>query len=281
MDGNQVGQLFMKELSKLIRMDLPLNEKISHQNDLLMEICQAAINDTGIQFHTTFSIIAYTGHRYNLPGRLLYNVHRFRRDSGKLAKKNDPGDKLTESLYKLGLKVCSDMLRIIYSSVPTAEILGQIPGDQVYLFREDKVVHFKKYQRVLVLKQDEGEENLIAIDQSRPEKPIVIRYNVDGRNEIFNETIALLGGEFKLPIEVNLVDVEIDEQGVYVPKAFVIEPDFLGNRWLIVRSAFPERGFDFPAQPTQRGGMSERLSWVRETLNASPVQVPAQCGWSS
>ena len=221
------GSLFVKSLAQIVREKSSKRSKLSLLHDLLINICKEAVKNTGIQFHTVFSIIAYTGHQYNLPGRLLYNLHRFRRESERMQRVEGPPQAELEIIYDLGLKICLDLIHLLYQSSPSPDILDRIPDDNIYKNREDKVVQFKRYQRVLVVEKDEESEVLIAIDQSVPEHKIQIRYNLGDRNELFNESIQLVGGLLKLPIEINLIDTEIDEDGQYRPRAFVIQPDFL------------------------------------------------------
>ncbi len=251
MDEVVVGQIFFKELSKIIRKEVSLKEKLNGLSDLLLNICHHAVKDTGIQFHTVFSIIAYTGHRYHLPGRLLYNLHKFRRQVSKCLLENTADPRQEKSLYLLGIKVGSDLVRLIYNASPTPDILQSIPSDKVYLLQEDKVVQFKKYQRVLLLERLADEDVLLAIDQSSPDRNIRIRYNIEGRNEIFNDTVALLGKSFSFPIEVNLIDVEIDHHGVYLPKAIVLEPDFLIDI-TAVAGCFGDRQINYTSYLTKK-----------------------------
>lgn len=226
MDEKMVGDLFMRSLAQIIRKELPPNQKIAAQVELLINICKTAVKNTGIQFHTIFSIIAYAGHQYNLPGRLLFNIHRFRREAAAVID-NPVSQELQMEIYRLGLKLTSDLLRIIYQVLPTPEILQEIPPDKIYLRSEDKVVQFKRSQRILAVSRDEKTDTLTAIDYSKPDQKIKVRYNLPDRNELFNESVDLLGKVLKFPVEINLIDTEIDNQGNYLPRALIIEPDFL------------------------------------------------------
>ncbi len=219
------GDAFLKILLGIIKSERPKHEKISVLLDALVNICKNAVESTGIQFHTLFSIIAYTGHQYSLPGRLLFNIHRFRREAGNISADSDQD--LVHSVYNLGLRIICDITRTIYKISIPPSLTNHIPPESVYTHRKDDIVQFKKYQRVLVLGKNETEHFLDGIDQSMPDKKIRIRYHLPDKNELFDESINVLGSLIRFPVEVNLIDVEIDTEGYYLPRAFVIQPDFL------------------------------------------------------
>ena len=222
MKNDGVADLLIKAIEKIIRSDIAFDDKIAASYELLVNLCKYAIRDTGIQFHTVFSIIAYAGHQYNLPGRLLYNIHRFR----KLAEQKGPDD-TQEGTYRLGLKVLSDLSRLIFKAIPTPTILSEIPGDKVYLQREASIVRYERYLRALFIEHRPDEELFIAILKKQPDEKVSVRYNLPGRNELFTDSIRLIGHNLELPLEVNLIDVEVDDQGEYLPKGIIMEPDFL------------------------------------------------------
>ncbi len=226
MRHDEVGQLFIRSLHKIILRKGDLINKVDAQMDLLIDICKAAVQDTGIHFHTLFSLIAFTGHRHNFPRRLIYNIHRFRKQIP-VFKAQKAADTDWQALSALGTRVASDMIRIVFNANLPPSIHNLIPDDGVLHYPTDDVVQFKKKQRVLVIEKREAEEVLIAIDQARADLAIKIKYNLPDRNEDFTDSIQHIGSSFPLPLELNLIDVEIDREGLYFPKAFIIEPDYL------------------------------------------------------
>ncbi|MDR1501878.1 MAG: AAA family ATPase, partial [Prevotella sp.] len=77
--------------------------------------------------------------------------------------------------------------------------------------------------RVQVLEIDTENELLICQSESLIGKSLIVRYNVSPVNNIFNETIERLW----IGAQLNLIDVKTDDAGVYIPKMFVLEPDYL------------------------------------------------------
>lgn len=221
------GAFFLKTLNNVIRKDAPLPDKIAALATLLVDICRASVKKTNIQFYTAFSVIAYTGHQYNIPGRLIYNVHSFRRKSSSIDDTQDLDDPTLKNMYDLGIQVIADLIRIIYDVVLPPSILVALPGDQVYDAAGSKKYKFEKYLRVLIVAKDTETDALVAIDHNRPEQKISVKYNLPDRNELFSRTVDALGSVVELPVEVNLVDVEIDDEGCLLPRAFVIQPDYL------------------------------------------------------
>jgi len=227
MHDHALGEVWTKALSQVLRGDMPVADKTSALLELMINICKTAVSNTGIQFHTVFSIIAYTGHMYSLPSRMLFNIHKFRREATSSQSALAPDPERLGEIYLLGLRVVYDLIRLIYRVSPPPHIIELLPSDSIYRSRQDKVVHFKRYHRVLVVEKDDDQDMLIAIDQLVPEEKVLIKYNLPDRNEIFNESISFIGTTLKLPMEMNLVDVEVDEDGYYLPRALIIEPDFL------------------------------------------------------
>ena len=225
-DKQQTADLFYRALKKIIRDKGTFPHKIQAQLELLVHLVKIAVQDTGMQFHTLFSLIAFTGHKYNIPGRLIYNIHRFRKQATRNRRVSGDSPNV-QQIYNLGLRVLADCVQIIFNERPSTFILANLPSDEIYLTRPDSVVAFRKYLRVLVLENKSDEDTLIAIETTAGDRPIKVRYNLPDKNENFNASIALLGKEIRLPAEINLIDVEIDAQEYYLPKAFVIEPDFL------------------------------------------------------
>ncbi|MEY4904990.1 MAG: hypothetical protein RLZZ292_2805, partial [Bacteroidota bacterium] len=81
--------------------------------------------------------------------------------------------------------------------------------------------------RVVALEDDAPDDKFIARDEEHPEQVIYVKYNIAERNENFMPTIRAIRKVFGFPITLNLLDVEIDKDGTYRPKAIVIEPDYL------------------------------------------------------
>jgi len=81
--------------------------------------------------------------------------------------------------------------------------------------------------RVVAL-EDQPEHNcLIASDEDSPSHPICIRYGLPERNENFMPTIQVIRKVFGFPVTLNLLDVDINADGDYRPRAIVVEPDYL------------------------------------------------------
>ncbi|MFN0016433.1 MAG: DEAD/DEAH box helicase, partial [Saprospiraceae bacterium] len=81
--------------------------------------------------------------------------------------------------------------------------------------------------RVVVVRDEPERECLVGYDDESPGQPVRIRYNLPDRNDNFNPTIRLLRTVFGFPVTLNLLEVDVDAQGQYRPRVFVVEPDYL------------------------------------------------------
>lgn len=55
------------------------------------------------------------------------------------------------------------------------------------------------------------------------EEPVKVNYNKPGVNEEFKDTVE----ELWRYAQLNLLDVTVDDNGVYTPSFIVLEPDYL------------------------------------------------------
>ena len=205
-----MGRLFLRELQKIIESQS--SDQVGAVYDLLIKACLERVKDLQIEFNTDFALIAYIGHRHQLPGVILYNAHVFRK-----------GKKFLE----LGIRVTADFIRLLYKPALTPSLMEGWPDADVYAPQSQMRKEFHVQMRVLVIRLIAAESLLMAYHHEQPEQPLKVRYNLPDRNESFNESIAQLEHQFSLPIQMNLLDVEIDADGYLLPRAFVFEPDFL------------------------------------------------------
>ncbi|MEZ4955407.1 MAG: hypothetical protein R2825_17735 [Saprospiraceae bacterium] len=175
-----------------------------------------------IQFTTLFARIAFACHQYHINKRTQYWIHFFRKKQ-----RNRVPDQERLDLYHLGLKTLSQCIAGLFDEAIPDEILNTIPADIPYQYTELKIKAFRKHAKVVALQDDAENDCLLAHDETNPAQPVLVKYNIAERNASFNPTIRQLRNTFGFPVNLSLLDVEVDENGVYRPRAIVVEPDFL------------------------------------------------------
>lgn len=215
----ELARLFYRELLKIEAQFIPsLKEKIKALFDLLQLVFIEATKQERIQFTTLFSRIAYVTHKFDFDKRLQFWIHAFRKSVGK---------KDTEKTYDLGLHVVAFSIQQIFGGEILDELNNIIKEDFDFKYSESKTKAFLPKVRVVALADNEQHNQLIVKDINRPELTIRVRYNIAHRNENFNPSILEIRNTFGFPVSLNLLDVKVDEKGIYHPRAFVIEPDYL------------------------------------------------------
>lgn len=225
MDQRALGALFYRELEKNIQDEqLNTREKIAGLYRLLNLIFNEATRRERLQFATLFARIAYVGHQFQLDKRLQYYLHVFRKAAA------DPTARKEEEApqtLRLGEKVLADSIAALFELPIPDRLADQLPDQWPTPLRDQTVTGFKPSLRVLALEDDPEKEQLLIRDEQNPADTQRVQYNIPDRNEPFNTTIQALRLTFGFPVTLQLLDVEIDSEGVYRPAAIVVEPDYL------------------------------------------------------
>ncbi len=141
--------------------------------------------------------------------------------------RSDDPDCSATATYELGLKTTAEVIMGIWQVPPPTNLAQQLPINWAVPHREIAVAEFRPRARVLVLEDDEAAEQLLVRDEEQPAETVRVQYNLADRNDLFSATIALVRKVTGFPVSMNLLDVEIDDNGIYRPRAFVLEPDYL------------------------------------------------------
>ncbi|MEM1321752.1 MAG: AAA domain-containing protein [Bacteroidota bacterium] len=222
MKEQELARLFFRELKKIQEhndFDTALRiEKLYH---LLNLVFVEVTRKERLQFSTLFARIAYVGHKYNFDRPLQYQIHRFR------AAVRKGKEEQLDSNYQLGQRVVAQSIaQALKQPIPEA-IAQLLPPEEAFAFQAVEVQSFKPKARVIVLGDDAEQQQLIAIDRDRPAEELRVQYNIVDRNENFKATITRIKDTFGFPLTLNLLDVEIGQDGIYRPRAFVVLPDYL------------------------------------------------------
>ena len=225
MNKEALAPLFYRELEKIAgneAMEEPA--KVEALYRLLTLLFVEMTRRERLQFSTLFARMAYTCHRAELSRALQYYIHSFRKRA-LLALQG--ADKEPAVVYRLGLKVLAEAIAALMEQPIPEALLPLLPGEWPVSLRSHSIKDFKAKARVLALSDDEDSQELLVRDEEYPDTAVRVLYNEVDRNENFMPTIEVIRRVFGFPLMLNLIDVEVDEEGVYHPRAFVIEPDYL------------------------------------------------------
>lgn len=181
-----------------------------------------------IYFSTLFARMVYAGIQYKIPRRDLSLLHHFRKISyQQIYHTQAPGNLSSEQLLKLG----------IYSLNQVVQYLCEIPSPLMFmdweqkswesLFEEPRFDKTIANCRVLITFSDAEGQTLTGVSEEYPHHAVRIRYNVSGINDTQTE---LLQGYLKmrpLPVSIQLIDIEVEPAGTWIPHQMVFEPDYL------------------------------------------------------
>lgn len=226
-----LAKLFFRELEKIHEWESDrVSEKIAEQYRLLCLIFVEVTRDEKLSFTTLFARIAYAGHRYKLSKQLLFYIHNFRikaRDQRNQITQTNGSDTALTGILHLGYKVIAECIAALFEQEIPDQVLTYYPVNPSVNFEKRTIQSFKSKARVVALADDATSNQLIIIDQDYPDKEFRMQYGIADRNENFNPTIGQIKSTFQFPVTLNLLDIEIDEDEIYSPKAIVLEPDYL------------------------------------------------------
>ncbi len=222
----EIARLFYRQVQKIHETeDVGIRWKCSYIFKCISKIFVLATQEEKLKFADLSTRIAFVGHRYNIPRQSLYFIYAFRKEFHKAnSSKIEDWEPI---LYDKGLLAILESIKGITRQHPPSNLLAILPQKNIFRKQDFKVESFYPFRRVLVIRINEKENRLLAIDEENPDENIIIAYNALGRNDFFNPSIRLMKEVFGFPLSVNLLDVEVNEDGVYHPRGFVILPDYL------------------------------------------------------
>lgn len=223
MNKQALAFLLYRELSKVYNQDqiFPVHQaKAIYRlmNVLLLEITK----DERIHFSTIFARMAYVGHKYNLSRKLQYFAHLFRRRIN-----TDINEAEKNHLPLLGAMILVHLIKVLLEEMPPEPLQYLLEEEWPVKQRKIDIQSFLPKVRVIAL-EDKPEASILLVKTSKEADQLLeVQYNIPDRNENFNPTIDIIRQHFGFPVILNLIDVEVDQDGIYRPAAFVVESDYL------------------------------------------------------
>ncbi|MFT4536490.1 MAG: DNA replication ATP-dependent helicase Dna2 [Saprospiraceae bacterium] len=214
--------IFLEAKSRILKSsEYTAKKKTKALFNLLTTIIEEVTQDEKITFTTLFSRIAFMSNRFKFDPSLMYYLHTFRRDNERMKVPHE-----SEHYVKLGSFLVDQIINKVWKKVVDTD---EIPADIIKIFQGDKkeVVKFKPVIEAIIDSVDVENYKVNFYDETDATILRTAVFDQGDKNELFNESVELLGRSFSFPIHANFIDVEILEDGTHVPSAIVIEPDYL------------------------------------------------------
>jgi superfamily I DNA and/or RNA helicase len=215
---NVNGIEFFDDLNEIHNEQKSTTDKYPKLRSLLERVCKDLTANESIQFSNLFSRLNYVCEKTNLDRRKTFQINTLRINANNVLHADF---KPTQEDYLQNLKALCNALSHFYGIDIPKSLSDILPKTEFY---KPKHRQSKKYDRIRIEVSSTDEQFIYAFDEENPtEEPIKIKHHVLGINEEFNSTIAKLWKGSQL----NLIDVIVDEQGVYLPDLIILEPDYL------------------------------------------------------
>lgn len=211
-----------KRYAALLRLCQDNSEKVEtrllHLDRLYQEIYIDLCSNLDISFGTLYSRITYIDHLHRLPRWLSSGLHQFR-----LFRKKDSAEEAEMKIgYAMGLSSLAELIKIC-TALPIPEALKTyLPTQDEFVWYNAKPKNFEESLRFSAVHHDAENEVLEGFLETIPGKRWKVKYAGKG----LAECIDLLESEIPLPLTLQLLKVEIEEDNL-TPSVIVLQPDYL------------------------------------------------------
>ncbi len=188
----------------------------------------AATADTQMHFATLFSRMSFALTRKPYPGTLKYHLHHFRvevENQGEHLAALDVPDQ--ELLFQEGKWALWQFLEKWSGETAPKPLDSTFKPGVLKGRKKDSESGFVRQMKVLVIGEGEERSTLRGIEETAPEREVMISFGQIGKNDLYAHDVQGAMQYPGVPFTVQLVDVEIESDGLLVPKIIVIEPDLL------------------------------------------------------
>jgi DNA replication ATP-dependent helicase Dna2 len=213
-----LAQLFYRELEKTLLRPAGA-ERVAAVYHLLQQLFIERTRQEQLHFNTLFARMSYVLQKYRIDGYLQAQMQYFRKMAHEAP--------ATPQLAETGFTVLARAIFFFYEEpIPeniAAHLLEPLPPPPHWA----PISEFRKHLRILAVRDEPDKQLLTGYEEDRPDKPVLVKYNLADANDGFSPTLAALRRYFTLPLPIQLIDVEIDAEGYCRPRALALEPDYL------------------------------------------------------
>ena len=212
---------YYEELYNLcaVEQEQPLARRYRLLREALERVMRQQMMGTGLQATDLAARINYVATQFALDGREQNQLHTFRLTSNDILNhRKEP----SEQEFLRDLRAVAYAYRKIFHEDIPPKLYTLLPKQETTpAVKREKETRIRRI-RVCFDYADESYLYVRPIDVLE-EEPVKVNYNKPGVNEEFKDTVD----ELWRYAQLNLLDVTVDDNGVYTPSFIVLEPDYL------------------------------------------------------
>lgn len=212
---------YYEELYNLcaVEQEQPLARRYRQLREALERGMRQQMMGTGLQATDLAARINYVATQFALDGREQNQLHTFRLTSNDILNhRKEP----SEQEFLRDLRAVAYAYRKIFHEDIPPKLYTLLPKQETTpAVKREKETRIRRI-RVCFDYADESYLYVRPIDVLE-EEPVKVNYNKPGVNEEFKDTVD----ELWRYAQLNLLDVTVDDNGVYTPSFIVLEPDYL------------------------------------------------------
>lgn len=212
---------YYEELYNLcaVEQEQPLARRYRQLREALERVMRQQMMGTGLQATDLAARINYVATQFALDGREQNQLHTFRLTSNDILNHRK---ELSEQEFLRDLRAVAYAYRKIFHEDIPPKLYTLLPKQETTpAVKREKETRIRRI-RVCFDYADESYLYVRPIDVLE-EEPVKVNYNKPGVNEEFKDTVD----ELWRYAQLNLLDVIVDDNGVYTPSFIVLEPDYL------------------------------------------------------
>ena len=212
---------YYEELYNLcaVEQEQPLARRYRQLREALERVMRQQMMGTGLQATDLAARVNYVATQFALDGREQNQLHTFRLTSNDILNhRKEP----SEQEFLRDLRAVAYAYRKIFHEDIPPKLYTLLPKQETTpAVKREKETRIRRI-RVCFDYADESYLYVRPIDVLE-EEPVKVNYNKPGVNEEFKDTVE----ELWRYAQLNLLDVTVDDNGVYTPSFIVLEPDYL------------------------------------------------------
>ena len=215
---NTIGLEFFEDLMEINSELNSTTDKYPKMRSLLERICKNLTSKERIQFSNLFSRLSYVCDKTKLDKTSTFQINTLRINANKVLHSSY---KPTSEEYLQDLRALSNVLKHFYDVEIPPDLKSIFPKNE---YQRPKQKQEETYDRIRIEVSTTDSDFIYGFDEKNPtDEPIKVRYNVNELNQEFNPTVLKLWKGCQL----NLIDVTIDDNNIYLASLIILEPDYL------------------------------------------------------